>query len=253
MFKSNNSVWQGSFILVLLVLIIGCSKNDGGPDTPPPDPRLKVLLKNTYLGGGMVDSVIAIWAVGTQSDTVVLEKKNDTLVADIGRFQAGSGKLSITVFSKMKFGGQYFSQWFWQKQVTIDPRQGLVVEGPGAFDAPEWKPRVVLKDEIGHWALVALRPDDPYFLIRDVPVGMMKIALSREYWKQGGGISKVGGGEWQCVSNCVNNAGDIVNDQFFSFLPAQIGTAPWNHIEIIVLYVMDQWGGGPVLMLTHDL
>ena len=61
----------------------------------------------------------------------------------------------------------------------------------------------------------------------------------------------MGGGEWKCSAGCIDANGNIENQTFFDFLPAQIGTKPWNHIEIGILYETDRWGAGPVLALNH--
>jgi len=236
----------------LLILGSSCKK------TISPDPEIRqrnfsVELDKSYLGSALVDSAIAVWNINGQQKRVVLSNHNDTLSADINQFEAGSGILTIQVFSKLKFGNSYLSQWVFNQQATITQKAGLAIAGPKGFSDLRWKPRVELKDGIGNFAVVALRPDDPYFFVKNIPANLKSIVVGRDYWKTGGGVFHVGGGEWKCNTNCTNNDGDVENVQFFSFLPVQMGAVPWNHVEIAVLYVLDQWGGGPAMMMTHTL
>ncbi|HEX2845984.1 MAG TPA: hypothetical protein VHN59_05515 [Chitinophagaceae bacterium] len=237
----------------LLVLGSSCSKTPIPPDPEIGAKNLSVELDKSYLGSGLVDSAIAVWDINGQQKRVALSNHNDTLSADINQFEAGSGTLTIQVFSKLKFGNSSLSQWLFTQQVAITQKTGLKIAGPKNFSDLHWKPRVELKDGIGNFAVVALRPDDPYFFVKNLSANLKSIVVARDYWKTGGGVFRVGGGEWKCNTNCTNSNGDVENSQFFSFLPAQIGTASWNHIEITILYIMDQWGGGPALMITHTL
>lgn len=236
-----------------LLILSSCAKK---PVCPEPRPELKALavaLDKNYLGAGLVDSAFALWETGTQQQRILLSKSNDSLVAGLKQFATGQGRLSLQLFTQIKFGTSNSSQWVYSKEATINPNRELIVAGPGSFQDAHWKPRVEIKDAVGHFAVVALRPDDPYFFVKDVADNLRKLVVGREYWRQGGGVFKVGGGEWQCSSNCRNSYGHVENSQFFSFLPDQIGNSSWNHIEITVLYQTDDWGGGPVLSLTHTL
>ncbi len=235
-----------------MIMLASCSK-DTQPGPEPGNKNVIVILDRTYLGPALVDSAVAIWQTGDRQTKVPLEQHNDTLLADAAHFQAGTGTLTVKLFSRLKFGGQYLSQWVLRREANMTPGKGLVIAGPNQFTDPQWNPRVELKDGIGHSAIIALRPDDPYFFVKDVPAGVLEMVVARDYWRQGGGVSKVGGGEWHCSGNCTNENAYIENDQFFKFLPGQIGTQVWNHIEITVLYTEEPSGGGPVLSMTHSL
>ncbi|MBN9381854.1 MAG: hypothetical protein J0H74_13875 [Chitinophagaceae bacterium] len=240
-------------VAVCLGLCSSCKKDRVSPEPGPGNRNISVELDRSYIGALLVDSAVAIWEISGQQTQVLLQKNGDTLHTDMQGFQPGNGTLTIKVFSKLKFGVSYLSQWVFSRQLTLSGKNGLVIAGPKSFSDEQWKPRVELKDGIGHFSVVALRPDDPYFFVKDVPDNLNKIVVARDYWKQGGGVFRIGGGEWQCTVNCRNGNGHIENREFFSFLPAQIGTASWNHIEITILYVEDEWGGGAVLSMTHTL
>lgn len=239
-------------IAASMIMSVSCSK-DTHPRPSPGNKNVNVILDRTYLGPALVDSAFAIWQSGDRETRVPLEQHNDTLLADAAHFQAGSGTLTIMLFSRLKFGGQYLSQWVLRGEANMTPGKELVIAGPSQFSDPQWSPRVELKDGIGHLAIIALRPDDPYFFVKGVPAGVLEMVVARDYWKLGGGIVAIGGGEWRCSENCTNDSGHIENDQFFAFLPGQIGTKLWNHVEITVLYTQDRWGGGFALNMTHSL
>jgi len=94
---------------------------------------------------------------------------------------------------------------------------------------------------------VGVRPDDPYFLIKDVKPEVIKLTVEKSYWK---GITGIGQGIFECRSGC---SGNIENTTAFSHLPAQIGAKEWNHIEIYVVYERNLNGEGYVLMRTYNL
>jgi hypothetical protein len=241
-----------------IVSLIGCllllpsCKKEPAQQPVVSKPQLSVALNAQYMPGSKVDSAFALWEINGQAQTLKMELHDDTLSADSKLFMEGDGKLIIQVFSHVKFENQYLSQWIQEKQVTIQHDKTIRFAGPASFTDSQWSPRVMLKDAIGHFAVVALRPDDPYFFIKDVKSTVRKIQVARNYWNTIGGVAQVGGGEWQCIS-CANANGDIENKQFFSFLPSQIGTRTWNHIEVVILYQEDEWGGGSVLSLNHSI
>lgn len=248
----NHLKQYASVAILAMIMLASCSK-DTQPGPKPGNKNVNIILDRAYLGPALMDSAIAIWQTSGRLTTVRLEQHNDTLLADAAHFPAGTGTLTVKLFSRLKFGGQYLSQWVLRRDTTMTPGKGLVIPGPSQFSDPKWSPRVELKDGIGHLAIIALRPDDPYFFVKDVPANVLEMVVARDYWRQGGGVTRIAGGEWRCSENCRNDNGHIENDQFFAFLPGQIRTKQWNHIEITVLYTLDQWGGGYVLSMTHSL
>lgn len=238
-------------VLIMGILFIGCSKDISLLQPTDRVNQIRIEFNGDFLGAAYVDSTIAIWNCNGISKRLMFDKSDDTLYAGISALEKGKGVLTIKVFSSKKFGGQYASQWIFEKEYLLS-EYSIIIQGPQAFEDINWKPRIELRDDVGHFALIALRPDDPYFLIKGVSQRVKKIALSREYWQQGGGLYRAGGGEWRCLTNCVNLDGNVENVDFFSFLPGQIGTSKWNHLEVTVLFIEDEWGGGYVLNATHS-
>lgn len=241
-------------ILIIATWLVwsSCRKTPVHPEPEAKPKILAVALDPSYMGAALIDSAVATWDLNGQQTRIALTTSNDTLLTNLNQLAAGSGTLTVQVFSKLKFGNFYKSQWIFSRQATISPNNDFSVSGPKSFSDQQWKPRVELKDAIGHFAIVALRPDDPYFFVKDLPGNLESIIVSRDYWRTVGGVNRVGGGQWECSFNCTNSKGHVENTQFFSFLPAQMGTSSWNHIEITVLYAQDQWGGA-VLDMNHSL
>jgi hypothetical protein len=253
MFIHLKPVFNTLIVAACLTVWCNCTKKPVHPEPEPVNKILSINLDKAYLGSDLVDSAFAIWELNGSQTQFLLEKSNEALTVNINKLQAGSGTLTVKIFSRVKFGVFYSSQWLFSQKASITPNNGIMVEGPKAFSDQQWKPRVELKDAIGHFAVIALRPDDPYFFVKDVPGNLQSIIVARDYWKAGGGVTHVGGGQWECSFGCVNDKGHVENTEFFSFLPAQMGSGTWNHVEIAVIYTEDQWGGGPVLSMTHTI
>ena len=240
------------YFSIFVILISSCKKTP--VVLPPAAPAVvTVLLKHPYMAADKVDSAVATWTVGNIKQTFTLHLHNDKLSAPFDTLTAGSGKLEVTVYSKIKFNHFYSSRWVQAKEFTNNGKTNLVMEGPAAFTDATWSPRVVLKDGVGNLAVVAMRPDDPYFYVRNVKDDVMELVVARNYWRTKGGVSQVAGREWHCKTNCRNENKDVVNTEFFKFLPTQIGTRTWNHIEIVILYIDQPWGGGYVLDFNFDV
>lgn len=125
--------------------------------------------------------------------------------------------------------------------------------GPAALFDALWKPRVILNDAIGHEAVVALMPEDPYFKVKKVSTQVQRVVVDRAYWKLGGGIVNVAQKIWQCANGCIQYNEDFVNVDFFKTFPSAIGNSPWNHIEINILYAYDAMGSGYMLNFNFDI
>ncbi len=147
---------------------------------------------------------------------------------------------------------QYFTEWLFKKTISIEKTKAVSYTGPKTFFDTSWLPRVLLKDGIGHAALLGLRPEDPYFLVKDLQQNVVSLSVEKAYWQTKGGVQQVGGGVFTCKTGCVNGNGDVENFQFFHFLPNQIGARNWNHISLTVLYETDPNGGGWLLTLEHE-
>ena len=240
------------YILVLVALAGVSCKKDPVQQPPASSPVLSVKLNPAFLGAMQADSAIATWQQGSTEKKIQLQISHDSLIAPLSSLTEGQGDLTIQLFSNKKLSNQYFTEWVFKKAVVIEKTKALSYAGPQTFFDAGWLPRVLLKDAICHEALLGLRPDDPYFLVKNLQQNVLSLSVEKAYWQTKGGVQQVGGGVFTCKAGCLNSGGDLENAQFFHFLPAQIGTRNWNHISLTVLYETDPNGGGWLLTLEHE-
>lgn len=231
----------------LLLLISSSCKKDPVISKPITKTLFTIKLDQQYFGSSGVDSAFVTWETNGLSQKILLEKSNDSLIAQMDQFNEGTGKLSLKVFSNKKFRNQYKTQFIGIRDASLQKTKAINFNGPTSLLDMDWKPRVELWDVIGHSAIIGVRPDDPYFLVKDVKAEVIKLTVDKSFWK---GLNMAGQGIFECRSGC---SGNIENSTAFSHLPGQIGSKEWNHIEIYVLYEKSLSGEGWVLSLTHDL
>jgi len=236
-----------SVIAVSLLLLFSSCKKDPIVIKPETKQLFSIKLERQYLGTTEVDSAFVIWETNGVSQKIQLEKRNDSLIAEMNAFNEGTGKLSFRVFSNKKFSNQYKTQYIGSRDASLRKTKATNFTGPVSLMDADWKPRVELWDVVGNKAVIGVRPDDPYFLIRDVGAEVIKLTVEKSYWK---GISPAGQAIFECRSGC---SGNIENTTAFSHLPVQIGNKEWNHIELYVVYERNLNGEGYVLMLTYNL
>lgn len=225
-------------LISLLLSGVGCKK-DPAVTPPAKTPVLSVQLTQPYLRGTQVDSAFVTWKSNGAEQRIKMEQRNDSLVVPMSVFTEGNGELTIHIFANKKYSNQYLGQWLLRKTVRLEKTKTTSYAGPVSFFDTDWFPRVELKDAIGHEATIALRPDDPYFIVKNPGHPIQQLTVDRGYWKTIGGIQLAGRDVWQCNSNCT----DIANEEHFKSLPQRIGTKPWNHISIVVLFQVDDNGG----------
>lgn len=237
-------------VSVLTISFVACKKDkdvvDPGP--PGPLPGLSVKLNQPYLTAAQVDSAFAIWKINGEEQRIRMNLRNDSLIADINLFNEGNGVLTLHIFSNKKYSNQYLSQFISRKTISIQRTSALNYNGPASFHDVAWLPRVKLKDAAGHEVIIAMRPDDPFFLVKDPGHQVVNYVVNRSYWKTIGGIQLAGESTWECTTGCT----DTANEEFFTTLPQRIGTKPWNHVSIAILFEIDN-NGAWVLSLEHDL
>lgn len=235
-------------ILSALSVVTACKKD---PVPPPPSPskaQLSIKLNQPYLTATQVDSAFAIWKTNGLEQRVKLSVSHDSLLAETAVFNEGNGELTLHIFSNKKYSNQYFGEWVSPKQVSVQKTKALSYNGPSSFYDAAWFPRAELKDAIGHHAIIALRPDDAYFVVKDPGHPLVKLTVDRGYWKTTGGIQLAGRDVWQCTSHCT----DVINEDFFRSLPQRIGNKPWNHISIVILFEINDNGEGWIISLEHE-
>ena len=210
---------------------------------------LAIKLHQNYLVAAQIDSAFATWQIKGSEQRVRLQLSGDSLTADINSWQEGNGTLTLHIYANKKYRNQYLGQWASSKQVSFQKHTTLDYEGPQSFSDTSWFPRVCLKDQIGHAAVVALRPDDPYFFVNHPGHTFLRLTVDRAYWKTTGGVFLAGEMIWRCTQNCTG----VINEDYFKSLPQRIGNTSWNHISIIVFFETDINGGGAVLSLELDI
>lgn len=232
-----------------IVLFAASCKKDPVPAPPPPPPAKPVVavkLSDPYLSIAQVDSAFATWTIpGGQTQRFKMQVGHDSLLVDRALFTDGQGKLTIEIFSNKKLNNQYLTRFVLTRNIALAHVGVNAFAGPKNFFDPDWLPRVELKDAIGHEAIVALRPEDPYFLIKDSKHAIVGWALDRNYSK---GINVIAGKVWTCTSGCTNKE----NVDFFTNFPQQIGAKEWKHISITVIYEIDHTGQAWMLNLEYE-
>lgn len=234
--------------LVAVILMAGCSKDDDGIANPS-TAYLSVKLNQTYLTNTQIDSAFAVWKTNNQQQRIELVLRNDSLIADINSFNEGNGELTLQIFSNKKYYNSFKAEFISKKEWTIQKNKPAAFDAPASFFDNAWLPRVLIKDGIGHEAVVGLKPGDAYFIIKKPPHDYYRLAVDRGYWKTKAGIQLAGRGVWECMENCTG----IANEDFFEFLPFRIGTKPWDHISVMVLFQTTDSGEGWVLNFEHDI
>lgn len=233
-----------------LTLFIGCSKDEDNLPSPTPEKSLlSIKLNQQYLAVAQVDSAFAFWKINGTEQKWKLTVSHDSLIADMKLFNEGNGELTLQIFSNKKYSNSYAGEFTCTKMVALQKNKGINFAAPDSFFDTAWIPRVLIQDGIGHKALVGLRPGDPFFMVEKPAHDYYRIAVDRGYWKTKGGIQLAGRDVWECDSDCT----DIANNDYFKSLPARIGTKPWNHISITILFQTNDEGEGWVLNLEHDI
>jgi len=237
----------GIIFFAVLLFAAACKKDHENP-APADKAILSVKLNNTYLGAAQVDSAFAIWKTNASEQLIKMQVRNDSLITDMGAFNEGSGQLTLQIYSNKKYSNQYYAQSVSRNTISLQKTQSVSFDGPTSFFDAAWFPRIELADAIGHKAVMALRPDDAYFLVKNPGHAITKLTVERAYWNLIGGIQLAGVAVWECYTGCT----DVPNDEYFKVLPSRIGDRPWNHISLTVIFEIDPIGGGYILSLEYE-
>jgi len=225
-----------TFILVICasLFFFSCKKDD--LQKTKVSYNLSLRFNDNYMPLSRVDSAIATFELnGTKKDIKLVVKEN-LLAAPLTDFPEGTGKLTIIVYSTIRFSGVSRSEWAFEKEVDIRNAKDYEYNGPQEFNDPSWKPRVVLTSPLGHKAVVALRPDDAYFRIINVGDEVERLTVHRAYWDLSNKMQAVAEGDWTCETNCRNSNRDVLNNDYFTFFPQLLGNKFWDAIRIEVSY-----------------
>jgi hypothetical protein len=240
--------------LMGLVLLAGCKKEPIKP-TPAPapaeeNPRVAIKLNSGYLPAGKVDSAVLVWEINGQLQQATMQLSNDTLFTETKNLTRGAGRLTVQLFSQTTLRQQNL-QWEKRTELTLREKESVNWPAPTGYDDAAWFPRVILIDAPSTFtAIVALRPADPYFFLKNIPAGF-KIELERHYTRIPGGAEIVGGGLWKCNTVCTDARGIIENRQYFSNLPAQMAGREWKMVEIGIGLFGNNSTSGPGFYFNH--
>jgi len=238
----------------VIFLFCACKKQPGHLPTPAPpsgeNTRIAIKLNSNYLSEEKVDSAILVWETAGQVQRKKMQRSNDTLFTMLNNLNRGEGRLTIQIYSKAAVRGQNL-QFEKRMDTILKESESINLPAPTGYDDPVWLPRVILIDNFTHFtAIIALRPADPYFLLKNVPSGF-KIELERNYTVIPGGAESVGGGLWKCNSVCTDENGIIENRDFFKLLQSKIGNRQWKMVEVGVGLFGPNNSSGGVLYFNH--
>lgn len=226
-----------TLILVVCASLFFLScKKDSELQKPVAAYDLSLQFNDSYMPLSRVDSAIASWEVNGTSKEIKLSVKEGRLSAPLKEFPEGTGKLTLTVFSTIRFSGISRSEWEFEKEVEIRHAKEYEFIGPADFFDAAWKPRAILTSPLGHKAVVALRPDDAYFRIVNVGDEVEKLTVHRSYWDLINKMEMVAEGNWACETGCRNSQRNVVNKDYFTFFPSLLGNKAWDAIRIEVSY-----------------
>ena len=122
---------------------------------------------------------------------------------------------------------------------------------PLNFEDNNWFPRIIMSDALTNFTvIVALRPDDAYFLLKNIPTGF-KIELERNYVATPGGAIILGSGLWKCNSVCTDSRGIIENRDYFRPLANQMKNRTYQMVEVGIGLFGDRYSSGPGFYFNH--
>jgi hypothetical protein len=240
--------------LMGILFITGCKKQPIQPaPAPVPNeehPRIAIKLNNDYLPAAKIDSAILLWELNGQAQQDKMEISNDTLFTETKNLLKGAGQLTVQIFSKVVLRQQNL-QWEKRTALTLKEKQSVNWKAPANYDDAGWNPRVIMIDQPSKFtAIIALRPTDPYFLLKNVPAGF-RIELERHYTRIPGGAEIVAGGTWKCNTVCTDARGIIENREFFRPLATQIAGREWKMVETGVGLFGPNNTSGPGFYFNH--
>lgn len=234
----------------LLLLFEGCKKNNEAPVTGPAKGQLKITLNDSYLPAAQIDSAFLVWSTPNGQDSAAFSLQGNSLVLLPDVLPQEQMTYQIALMTSAKLG---YSKLKWDKifTATFSPASSLNLQGPQTLQDSNWLPRVILDDHTGLIAFSGVRPTDAHFSFFHIDPTWVAIDFDRSYWSTRGGVHRVAGGVWQ-GTNVLDNKGLYTNNSFFAFLPNQIGTQRWNHLELFILFASTEEAQMRGLSFTHD-
>ena len=239
-------------VLFAVAFVTGCRKPPISPLPAPPEKKVGIAIKlnSTYLPADKIDSAVVLWEINGKLQQEKMQLSNDTLQINAKQLDKGAGLLTLQVYSNVRLR-QRKLQWEKRWNVTLKADESIAVAAPAGFEDNLWHPRVIMTDPpYSFTAIVALRPDDSYFFMKDVPPGF-KIELERNYVATPGGAVIIGGGLWKCNTVCTDVKGVIENREFFRPLSERMQGRTYKMVEVGIGLFGNNGMPGPGFYFNH--
>jgi hypothetical protein len=224
-------------LFILLAIITMASSCTKDPEVTPPGQdtrKLTVILNPVYLPLSAIDSAFITWQVGATTDTLRLTASGNDLAVAFAQLPQTKQRYQLHLFTKTQIR---LNKLYWIKEfeVALEEKNALNIVAPLGLEDQNWLPRVVLNDQSGLMAFSGIRPADPYFRIHRIDRSWKKIIIDRSYWTTVGTDTKLTGGVWQ-GNDLLDATGSYENTSFFGFLPTQLGSQYWDHLELVLMF-----------------
>jgi hypothetical protein len=239
-------------ILLSIVWIIGCTKTGTSPVPPTAEKNASIVIKlnNNYLPAEKIDSAVLSWEINGKLHQESMHLSNDTLSIKTKSLDKGDGMLTLQLFTSVRLRERKL-QWEKRWNVNLKAGENIHVPAPVSFEDNGWFPRIIMLDPPNRFtAIVALRPDDAYFFMKDIPTGF-KIELERNYVATPGGAVIIGGGLWQCNTVCTDAKGVIENREFFRPLAERMNGRTYKMVEVGIGLFGNNSMPGPGFYFNH--
>jgi hypothetical protein len=211
------------------LLISSCKKENDFPENLPVNNDLEIRLDTSYVPFSKIDSALVIWEVAGQVQQHKLKLSGDTLRFPVHQLIVGKGRMTLQLYTQVKHRGEYL-QFEKRWNAHVSKQNSIIAAGPAGFNDGDWLPRVILKEKdwSGTVLIAAIRPNDPYFSIRNISPRWPLLGLVRAYYKKLGGqplAEKV----WT-----VDATGrlEIEDRTFFLSLGEQLANQAWTWVDI---------------------
>lgn len=235
-----------SIAVAVILLTASCKKTNVPPVVVNQD--LTIKLNTQYLPAAKIDSAMVTWDNGTRAVTKKMVLRNDSLVLPLQGFDKGDGTMTIQLFTQAKLKNENLQ---WEKRFTakLETNSSFSFAAPTGYTDADWNPRVILIDGFTQLtAIVALRPEDSYFQVKNIPAAFPKVELERNYTRIPGGAEIIAGGTWKC-NNCAG--ANVENRNFFEYQKNLVAGKQWAMVEVGVGLFGNTPVGGAVLYFNY--
>jgi predicted component of type VI protein secretion system len=223
---------------LLTAVLVSCKKNSEDqpkPDLPAQTKQIEVNLNTGYMPAAKVDSALAIWEVGTYTQTIRLSKDGEKLTGKLAEItREGTGTLTVQLFTQTKIG-QIPLQWEKQLPYTLSRTAPVSFTAPTAINDKSWNPRAICESTMhmaSFTAIIALRPQDAYFELKGVePAISKRIEVVRSFFTNDTATLVASRG-WIGKTNDLDAGGNLIDRHHFRSLPEQLENRQWQKMKV---------------------